>query len=260
VDIEIPDQKQSLAVSSYIVLGDTILNVYVSHSQDYLDTSKRVIIKNAKVQLLKNDQLFATIPYSTKQFYKLKLPKTKVIDQARYQLKISAAGYPEIHALQNMPAPVQIISTKHERFAAVDGEGRKVDLITLEFQDPDYTQNYYAVRAIFSSTPAEKNYVQLFGKDEFSETFENEVVLKDEAFNGKKYIWKIAADLPPASGKLTIQLHSISRDKYLYLKSTNLYESGEDNPFAEPVLLHSNIIGGFGIFSTEARSYFTLNI
>jgi hypothetical protein len=260
IDIKIPDHTPRLSIAAYLLAGDSIINVYVSHSLGFLDTTKRTTIKNAVVQVFKNGATLAIVPYSSKQFYKLKLPKSKVIDQAFYELKISAPGYPPITSQQKLPAPVPILGARFEKNGAIDSNGEKFDLIVIEFQDNAIVKNYYAISGTLEISPGDKIPVSFNSLDPLSENAGEEVLVKDDSFNGKKFSWRLGSHLQFPGAKLILQLESITKDKYLFLKSIHLYEEAEDNPFAEPVLIHSNIEGGFGIFSAESRTYFTLTI
>src|SRR5690606_17271812 len=46
-----------------------------------------------------------------------------------------------------------------------------------------------------------------------------------------------------------LRLGHLSEDYYRYLRSQELQEATEEHPFAEPVIVHSNIEGGVGIFA-----------
>ena len=73
---------------------------------------------------------------------------------------------------------------------------------------------------------------------------------------GKKYKWRFTSYSfgDPGAVNLVVWLRSISKDEYLFLKSVDLYQNNEDNPFAEPVIIHSNIASGDGIFSLKTWS------
>ncbi len=261
VDIEIPEHNPLLTVSSYLVSGDSVVSVYVSYSLGILDTAKRVNLKNAKVLLLKNTVPLAQIPYSTKQFYSIKLPKTKPIDKGEYELYVSAPGYQQVSSKQIMPEAAPILNSKFEKKAAINRDGEKVDLLTIDFEDLPGVKNYYAVQAQLQISPTEKFPLQLDAIDPISEKLDRHVLLKDDSFDGKKYSWRLGSRIEaPKGAKLIIQLQTITKDKYLFLKSIHLNEAADDNPFAEPVLIHSNIYNGFGIFSAEARSYRTIDL
>lgn len=259
--MEIPKHNSRLSISSYLVSGDTVVNVYVSYSLGILDTTKRVTLKNAKVVLMKNTVPLAQIPYTNKQFYTIKLPKTKVINKAEYELLVFVPGYLQVSAKQTMPEIVPILESKFEKKAAINRDGDKVDVVTVDFEDIAGEKNYYAVQATLQISPTERFQVHLDAIDPISENLDNHVLLKDDSFDGKKYSWRLGSYIDaPKGSKLTIQLQSITKDKYLFLKSIHLNEAADDNPFAEPVLIHSNIYNGFGIFSAEARSYHTIDL
>ena len=57
-----------------------------------------------------------------------------------------------------------------------------------------------------------------------------------------------------------ITLSSVSYDRYLFEQSYSIYQNAQNNPFAEPVILHNNIKNGFGIFTTAAESTFTFKL
>ena len=51
---------------------------------------------------------------------------------------------------------------------------------------------------------------------------------------------------------------AVSEDYFLYRKTVTLQNSVVDNPFAEPVPVHSNMTGGFGIFAGYRAETFPL--
>ena len=56
------------------------------------------------------------------------------------------------------------------------------------------------------------------------------------------------------STRATVGLLHINKDYFKYLKSLNTYENVQDNPFAEPVNLYSNVKNGYGFFTTYAMA------
>ena len=53
---------------------------------------------------------------------------------------------------------------------------------------------------------------------------------------------------------INYDLRSISRDLYYYKRTLDAYYNSEDDPFTEPVLVHSNFSSGLGLFSVYASS------
>jgi hypothetical protein len=174
-------------------------------------------------------------------------------------LKISAPGYEPVEAVQTMPKAVPILSASFEPDGAITPDGDKVDEVTIEFQDPAGEDNYYAVTAVFSyevgsTTYAYRTYLENLDPlgEDLNDGF---IALKDDSFDGKKYKWRLGSyEYAGEDTKLIVYLHVISRDKYLFLLSTRLLEDADDNPFAEPVIIHENITGAYEIFSLETKS------
>lgn len=97
-------------------------------------------------------------------------------------------------------------------------------------------------------------------------------VFSDELFNGKEYpltfyVMNSAAKLLPEyeylqnkygdSGRkeIYVNLQSISKSYYLYLKSRDA-SSSSNEVFSEPIQIHNNIIGGIGIFGSYTSNAF----
>ena len=55
--------------------------------------------------------------------------------------------------------------------------------------------------------------------------------------------------------RFRIELQSISKDLYLYLRTYSAQWEIGDDFFAEPVIIHSNVSDGLGIFGASASSY-----
>jgi hypothetical protein len=50
------------------------------------------------------------------------------------------------------------------------------------------------------------------------------------------------------------RLYSITEDYFKYIQTLNQYYKSYDNPLSDPVLVHSNITNGYGIFAGAAVS------
>ncbi|TAK46390.1 MAG: DUF4249 domain-containing protein [Saprospiraceae bacterium] len=261
--IKVPEQAPRLAVTAHLAAGDTTLRVFVSHSLGILSNSQPDIIANANVELSKDGQLLATIPFVEGLLYEQALPNPLPADLSEYRLMVSAPGYDATEALQTMPAIVPILSASYEVDGAINSDGEKVDELTVEFQDPPGEDNYYAIRVwVLYDDNGYKDEWYLDNLDVLAEDLGDDLVIKDDSFDGKKYKWRFSTYhfAEPGTAKMLVQLRSISKDKYLFLKSAWLSEENNDNPFAEPVIIHNNIVGGYGIFSLEAKSEMQIDL
>jgi len=73
----------------------------------------------------------------------------------------------------------------------------------------------------------------------------------DKMFNGKNFIFTIfilkELVLKSEIHKIHIKLYSISEGYYYHIKSIQEWNKSHDNPFAEPVIIYSNIVNGMGL-------------
>jgi hypothetical protein len=144
--------------------------------------------------------------------------------------------------------------------------------LSIKIDDPKEVSNYYRIilfkreygqDGVFSDTPLwfESDDV-VFGTMETDLLFESENnyhLFSDGLFNGKEYKLKLSFNNSGWSSaygneKLTnlrelhVELHSLTKDYYLYLKSREAsYSDDLGGILSEPVQIYNNIKGGIGI-------------
>jgi len=66
------------------------------------------------------------------------------------------------------------------------------------------------------------------------------------------YMWDLFqyTETGTSISPLYVHLYSINKDLYNYIISYENYSSSNNNPFSEPVNIYTNIINGFGLFSS----------
>ncbi len=111
----------------------------------------------------------------------------------------------------------------------------------------------------------------LFNLFEDSGNSKDQHLITDELFNGKEFILKFKTDfdymeIVPGYEEyyyyydrsdatyLMINLQTISRDMYLYLKSKESAEDIFEGIFTEPVQIYNNITNGIGIFGSYTNN------
>ena len=284
VDIQLPAHKSKLVVFASFTGADDSLVVHLTRSKSALDTSQTRIIttrdsflqpngtyyyyygyleydtlQSAKVELYRNEQLWGTFkfrPLDGKYFLRQKLP----VDGATYKLKVAVSGYETVEAIQKMPAMAALDSVRIVKQGAVVQDvfdTRRVDEITYFMQDPVETGNYYVNSAEFVDN--QNRYSQYYRFTSLDPLANNDV-LNDKSFNGKSYKWRLYADYLPTGqkkDKFIFSLYNTTIDAFLFQRSRDLNENAQDNPFAEPVILYSNITNGYGIFALSSVARFT---
>ena len=260
VDIEIPEHEPSLSVTAHFEAQDTSLIVYVSRSAGILDSVylDSVRIKDATVTVLRDGALWQTVPHVGEGHYYLAMDEAIGTSPHSYTLQITAPGYESVESRQDMPAFVPIQEATFTAQGGLNPDGDEVNTLVVEFEDPAGEDNFYYLEALafipdtFSPSGYYTYKLGLGSEDALVEYHDTGVIFKDGPIDGKKYALKTwfqdsLYEIPGA--RLTVRLHSISRDRYLFLRTLDLYDGAQDNPFAEPVLVHNNIEGGVGIFT-----------
>jgi hypothetical protein len=211
-----------------------------------------------------------------------------------YKVKATKAGYPVAEASDTMPNVVKldVINTGNIVYKKVKQDilgGNQVVFedscleVKLRWTDalgPDYYRLVIANEKdrCFSSVNEAGNTPGVFVTDAifeeltgnpFGSGFDNgtrnisTTYFNDDLFNGKTKevsifipLGKIAGNIQPFEpGKYYFSLQHHSRSSYLYKRSVDAYDRiGNNNPFAQPVLIYSNYKGGFGILGTSASS------
>jgi Domain of unknown function (DUF4249) len=284
VDIELPPHKSKLVVFANFDADSDSLVVHLTRSRSALDTASArttifdttrfpnggffvnqyqvdyTVLKNAKVELFRNEVLWGTFQIDKigKYTLKKKLPN----DGANYRLRAEVAGYDVVEATQKMPASGVLDSVRFVKDAVIVqdpfGNGTyKEDEFTYFIKDPIETGNYYRVeRPRFYDRVTNTNSPSTL-YIESSDKLSQSEFLSDKSFNGKTYNWRHQGKNYNAlqrGSRMEYTLLTTTSELLQFVRSKELNENARDNPFAEPVILYSNIKNGYGIFSLTTSS------
>ncbi|MCB0564433.1 MAG: DUF4249 domain-containing protein [Phaeodactylibacter sp.] len=268
VEVDIPEHESRLVLNARVSSLDTGVTALVANSLGILDTSAYYIPEDATVRLFRDGELlgndFSFMQPKLKYFLALDEPLGTA--PALYQMEVSAPGYDPISAEQYMPVPTPIHSLKFERNGAIDDEGRRADGIEVQLTDPADEENYYALEFFYEISEGQpggdtitySNPVYASTLDQIVQYgYHYEQLFTDKSFNGSSYtvsLYTYEGTLPEGASntRLVARLYSLSRDAFLYDLSLRQYYDAQDNPFAEPVTVHSNIEGGYGVFALSS--------
>jgi hypothetical protein len=259
VELDIPPHTSKLVVAAHFAPNSDSLRVYVSKSYGFLDPKSQSwsdsdTVSGVQVQLFRNDVLWSTFTRGRNAFYTSgkKIPSN---DASIYRLQVSAPNYATVTATQKVPESVPITKATFTLQGGTEPDGTKVDLYTIEFNDPANDANFY--QAEMTHKFKRGNFWDEYdlGLVHFAATGDNgnQNMLTDNAFNGKSYKWLLKPNYwraqPQTGDTMTVRLMPISKDRYLYNKSRTLQSDAQGNPFAEPVLLYTNLQNGYGFFT-----------
>ncbi len=174
-----------------------------------------------------------------------------------YVLKVEADGFPDVTASTIVPPKVNIRDFNFEVDGPSDGFD---DYSAVEFvlEDQEEVDNYY--EAFFLEVNVNGSEFPTFGLYSLDPVLEegfsySSLLLNDDSFDGSDKSVQLLLDKffaesqPDVLDRLYLAWREIPRELYLYSKSANQNRNNEDNPFASPVQVFSNIENGIGVFA-----------
>lgn len=239
------------------------------------------LVTGATVELLGGDRIIGRLPfYERESVYVGELP----LQAGRsYTLRVAATGFTTIHATDRIPgpAPTSVVSYRVETSDPAHEEPGMSSItdfrITLRIQDPPGEENRYQIR-VFAPGRWERRDLRFSTSDpsiiadnriedpilEGIEPFVgSEPFFKDALFDGESHEIELSSPNYPVEVSLErriwVQVRYVSETYYRHLRSALLHKTTEDNPFAEPVKMHSNVENGYGIFAGYSARTFELS-
>jgi len=285
VEIDGPDHSPKLVVNSEIRPGqpwrvDVSKSIGAFQSGEPEDSTSTV--SDATVTVYQNDQRQGTLSldsrrqYSTQRF----TPKRGT----EYTVRVTAPDLGTVEATDRVPhmPPAQL--------GAQEIEGRDTNFdraLQLTINDPADTTNYYHIALQQNGYYRDSTSIDTTGVsdvrfqtrdrsiiNEMSGEFElgeqnsyqgREATFRDPLFNGTQQRIELRvfdrvyfSNRDEARIEYVLYLSAVSKDLYQFLRTRRLHDGTEENPFAEPVEVHSNVEGGYGIVG--ARVVDTLRV
>lgn len=261
-DIDLPTADEKLVVTCFISPGDSVLSAVVRTSKlkyGVIDTARRnkiyQDIENANVSI--SDGVNSIIlPFNTDEyFYKASTANFPIVSEKKYFLTVSTPDGKKVTATTIVPSEKLLIEL-------CEVNEKKSDSMFIEF-DVNVT-----VGDIANQTNYVGLYVQNFHSTSLTEPYlYNQGYLTsfgsfdtDEFVSKTKYVFSsqnfIYESMRITSAFSYVSVLNCNKEFYLYNKSVQ-DASGGGGPFADPVMIYSNIEGGFGCFGAFVVS--TLN-
>ena len=287
VDVDLPEQDAPLVVNSFFT-PDSLWQVNLSSGLPFdaiqpSFTERFAHVNAADISIWQNE---TQIPAQFRaqgngQF----VADTRPEAGQSYTIRVAAEGFDDVEGIGSIPTLPQVVS-----FDAAQGSFEYQNGLDIELRidDPADQDNFYALYAeIYQENtdrvtgeprwPAFSSLIGMMTSDpvladqeflDIEETYVDEAYFTDDLFAGRPYTLDFSvAGFPfndPNSDvlfetTLTIYLLSISEDLYRYKRSANQQEDVGEDPFSEPVEIHSNMSNKVGIFAGYQAVKFTLN-
>lgn len=263
VEIDVPDHQSLPTLGMDLRSGDTTAQIAVNKSLGIVDQNEFTPIENTRIQLLRNGVLLTdnfTLDQGN-EIYKGQLPvPVEQIPGATYRVQVEVPGVGMAFAEQIMPAQPVVTKVVYSQGGGVSPDGERVDEIKVTLQDVGGEKNYYALDLIIGWFEIDQNGDTINAQTYSSFIDSNDPVLSpgtpyalvfsDEAFDGGSYTARgFTYDISTGdNGFALVRVYQLTRDAFLYARSLAQYWNSNGNPFAEPVTVHGNVVGGYGAF------------
>ncbi|WP_026309057.1 DUF4249 domain-containing protein [Spirosoma spitsbergense] len=266
-------ESPKLVVTCFLSPQDTTLAVKVTRSATVVGDSISLLqtgntVTNASVTLAQGDRSI-TLRYdnrpvdSTKvqPYYSMSAKLLPITSGQTYTLTVVTPNGQRASSSCTIPAPVFPAAIT---FDSLDDTQNRTKVrryfVKSQWQDPANQANYYQVAGIFRYTTSVAAKEEKFNSLAFDD--ENRGLFTDIGLDGTTFVSGRAFVATSSSSTqqssftnqyktalVTVNLMSIDQAYYRFQEAINRQRRSRNNPFAEPVLIPSNIVGGLGCFA-----------
>jgi hypothetical protein len=261
--IKLPESNSKLVVTGFISPQDTAVSVEVLRSTPAFGTRSLAppFVSNALVTLSDGDRT-VTLPKRGAEggWYSVEAQAFPVVAGRTYTLRVSVPGGESLEASCTVPEAPALPAIAIDSVGVPAPQHLSNYNLRMSWSDATGQENYYRpvaeVRTVLTENPDRPPPFPLI-RPVYWET--DELIDDKAADNGLLYSPR-ATFAPPGLGQfkpehyLYAQLLHVDRHYYLYHRSLKNASRSDGNPFAEPVLVYSNITGGLGVFAAYNRA------
>lgn len=273
IQMRIEDSPKTLVVNTLAEAGKS-WDVEVSTSKPILGTEDISLVNDATVLVTAHGQTYTLTNQGSGRY---SIAGGVIEEGAEYSLSVTHPDYPPVSAVCTIPLKIPILSA--EIVGSTKEDYLLEYVLRIRFADPK-GKNYYrfsisrteiivgyksdSLGYIIDTLPTDTSYSTTnvpyrFGlsspyKDQNADCF------PDELFDGTETAIDINIEQQWFTGfgnynqPVHIQLENLTPDYYRYLLTQSAYSAAYGDPFAQPVHLHNNIAGGYGIFAGQTLS------
>ncbi|MFJ1261468.1 DUF4249 domain-containing protein [Capnocytophaga canis] len=243
-----------LVVHSYISAGSSDVKVKVALSNPIFGSrseSGMPSVSDARVTL-RNDQYGSvTIPYETHSGY-------YIISTTNFPIEAGKTYYLEVQdtkgnkATAHCTVPHDIVGdVQNLKLINTKSEGSDAYQVSFDFQDTANQRNYYIPVILVRQELS--NYDRRLEAKFFTDNNRDGhriTVRSEKEFGSAQYVKKVI-----------VTLYNADVNFYEYARSVSSQNEAQDaGPFAETVILNSNIKGGLGVFGAYTKKVVTLEL
>jgi hypothetical protein len=271
IDFSPPYEGDKIVINGYISLTEGA-KIKITHSINPVGNylwADSLLVKDAYAALYENGIKLVDLKYSGKGYYGLPAsPAVNLIAGQKYKLVVQTELYGNAESEEiTIPEQPKIQDFKFSVIGEVYGYGDVNGLFSYSISEPNEKESCFSLQVVTKND--ERLYFQRYPRFEGENYFES-----CEAYAGGVSIYsnecgytnllhRYSVGLGYDENRqisnyykpLTIKIGAVSRELYEYAKSYSQLD-GMEFGFAEPPILKSNIIGGYGLlYGSNTISY-----
>ena len=259
VSIDVGQINPRLVVNS-ILDKDSLIRVQLSKSKSMMDSTQSIeLINSATVKIFEDNILKQTLTKGVSGVFSSS-PKPSLTKS--YRLEIENTGFGHVEASTLFPLTPQLLYAT-QTTELTPGSAPQYIKFKIGLKDDGIQPYSFYLRAFLikkaylpGANPKYVVPIKIYSDDNEVITDDKNtlkgVVFNDVAFSGSSYELIVYTPTRVTQDSyLWFELSSITSDYYKYLVSVILQNNAGNNPFAEPVVIKSNIQNGTGIFGAQ---------
>lgn len=279
-------EQSKLVVTGFLCPQDTVLAVKVTRSSTVVgdsisllqtgnnvtDATVTIADGNRSVRLLYNN-IRPDVDTTNQPYYSARARLLPILAGHTYSLTVTTANGLRATSTCTIPNAVDPTVIKFDSLAETQNP-RQTEryYIRVNWQDPAEQANAYQVAGIFRYTTKinvrEESYTSLSFDDDKRGLFTDDGLDGTVIASGRAFITLNSSASTLQTGFYTqyntasviVNLLSVEQSYYRYQEAIIRQRRSRNNPFAEPVLIPSNIQGGLGCFAGYNNATKTLKL
>ena len=267
-DIDLPPHESQLAASLFLDSRDSNISAIVSSSKGIYDTGQSKSVFNAQCVLNVGTTTYNWSTMDQYERYTELLPDRFGAPTDSLVFTVNHPDFTSVSATQVFPSAPQV--TLELNYGATQLYGEISDELVITLKDiPDVNQHYIVSIDVHFRTALSgqdtSQYYNLYWETEYPNSTplwgqESALLLSEDGLD-RNIKFSAATGINPIDFAMLheyrVKVSALSEEMYLFYKSYSAYENANGNPFAEPVVLYSNMSNNMGCFgvSTTKRFY-----
>ena len=268
-DIDLPPHESQLAASLFLDSRDSNISAIVSSSKGIYDTGQSKSVFNAECVLNVGATTYNWSTMDQYERYTELLPDRFGAPTDSLVFTVNHPDFTSVSATQVFPSAPQV--SLELNYGATQLYGDISDELVITLKDiPGVNQHYivsidvHLQNGTFTGQDTSE-YYNLYWETEYPNSTrlwgkESALLLSEDGLD-RDIKFSAATGVNPINFAMLheyrVKVSALSEEMYTFYKSYTAYENANGNPFAEPVVLYSNMSNNMGCFgvSTTKRFY-----